>query len=72
MKDQEYAQVPDGATQFEAEIQKQAGVFFQALPQKAESQENALAEEKIRLGKILYFNKRLSKNNDSAVISVTT
>ncbi|WMJ75488.1 cytochrome-c peroxidase [Cytophagaceae bacterium ABcell3] len=52
------------AEKLEAEIGEQARNFFKPLPKVAESPDNKLTEEKVHLGKVLYFDKRLSKNND--------
>lgn len=46
------------------ETAKKARIFFQPLEVRAESAENPLSEAKVKLGKILYFDERLSVNND--------
>jgi cytochrome c peroxidase len=48
----------------EAEVGEKARVFFKPLISPAESPDNELTEAKVKLGKVLYFDKRLSKNND--------
>jgi len=45
------------------ELQKQALNLFGILPSSAENPENPLTDEKIALGKKLYFDKILSKDN---------
>ncbi len=46
-----------------AELAEKAQLFFKPLPTEAATENNILTEEKIRLGKKLYFDKRLSKDN---------
>lgn len=45
------------------DLQKQAKSFFQELPEVAENAENPITQEKIELGKKLYFETQLSKDN---------
>lgn len=45
----------------EAEIGATARSTFQALPDKADNAENAVTEAKVALGKMLYYDTRLSK-----------
>ncbi|MGV6860122.1 MAG: cytochrome-c peroxidase [Putridiphycobacter sp.] len=44
-------------------LQSQALDFFGVLPEKIENPENPITDEKIALGKKLYFDKALSKDN---------
>jgi len=44
------------------EVLTQAKVFFKALPKTAENPDNKITDEKVKLGKILYYDKRLSLN----------
>jgi len=44
------------------EISEKAKVFFAQLPEKAENPNNIGTPEKVKLGKILYFDNRLSKD----------
>ena len=44
------------------EIMEKAKVYFAQLPTKAENPNNILSPEKIKLGKVLYFDNRLSKD----------
>jgi len=46
----------------ENDLLKRAQTFFKVLPQKAEHHENELTEAKIKLGKVLYYDNRLSKD----------
>jgi len=48
---------------------EEAKKFFQPLPQIAESKENPITKEKVKLGKMLYYDPRLSK---SGLISCNT
>lgn len=50
--------------QLEEEVGKKARMFFQPIGGSAESEDNALSEAKVKLGKILYYDKRLSVNDD--------
>lgn len=45
------------------ELHERAVQFFQALPNRVESENNPLTEEKIELGRMLYFDTRLSESN---------
>ena len=45
------------------ELDKKARQFFAQLPAVAENPENPVTAEKVALGKALYFDKRLSKDN---------
>lgn len=46
----------------EKEIGERARAMFQPLPTSADNPENPLSEAKVRLGKVLYFDTRLSKD----------
>ncbi len=46
-----------------AQLRQRASSLFGPLPQAAESKENPLTENKIRLGRMLYYDSRLSVNN---------
>jgi cytochrome c peroxidase len=39
-------------------------IFGQPLPASYDSKDNPITEEKVALGRMLYFEKRLSKNHD--------
>lgn len=45
---------------------KKALGYFTAIPDKAENTENPITEAKVILGKTLYFDNRLSKNNSQS------
>ena len=51
------------------ELLKEAKELFQPLPEVAQSKENSVTPEKVKLGKMLYFEPRLSK---SGLISCNT
>ncbi|HHL53225.1 MAG TPA: cytochrome-c peroxidase [Flammeovirgaceae bacterium] len=44
-------------------LHNKATVFFQPLPESAPNEANPATEAKIKLGHVLYFDNRLSKNN---------
>lgn len=46
-----------------AKLQKQAVLLFGTLPEVAENADNPVTPEKVQLGKALYFDTRLSKDN---------
>ncbi len=46
-----------------AGLQEQAKALFGILPKVAENPDNILSLERVHLGKVLYFDKRLSKDN---------
>jgi cytochrome c peroxidase len=46
-----------------AALDKQAKTLFAVLPKEAVNPDNAITPEKVALGKALYFDKRLSKDN---------
>ncbi len=46
-----------------SELLQKAQSMFATLPTQAENPENAITSEKVALGKALYFDKRLSKDN---------
>ncbi len=47
--------------QTENELLTKANTFFKVLPKVAENPENVITDEKVKLGKILYYDTRLSK-----------
>jgi cytochrome c peroxidase len=47
-----------------AGLQKQANLIFGVLPAEAPNPDNALTDAKIDLGRMLYYDARLSKNQD--------
>lgn len=49
---------------YDAMIADKAKKIFQPLASVAENPENPITEEKVRLGKMLYFDKRLSKDGN--------
>jgi cytochrome c peroxidase len=49
-------------TNTESEVLTKAKAFFKVLPKTAENPDNKITDEKIKLGKILYYDKRLSMN----------
>lgn len=49
-----------------AELRQRALAIFGPLPPVAENQDNPLTEDKIRLGRMLYYDARLSVNNKIA------
>ena len=49
-------------TQEDKDLLAKANIFFKPLPTIAENENNKLTAEKIALGKKLYYDKRLSKN----------
>ncbi|MBK8481594.1 MAG: cytochrome-c peroxidase [Proteobacteria bacterium] len=57
---------PTAATPASAEVDTSMLQAFAALPAAIESPKNPLSEPKIALGRMLYFDKRLSKNHDVA------
>lgn len=48
----------------DAQIAKKARMIFQPIASVAENPENPITEEKVKLGKMLYFDKRLSKDGN--------
>ena len=50
------------SSELEAQIGERARATFQALATKAENPKNPMTEAKVKLGKILYFDTRLSKD----------
>lgn len=50
--------------QTENELLTKANTFFKVLPKVAENPENAITDEKVKLGKILYYDTRLSKEGN--------
>lgn len=53
----------------EPALEERAKQLFQPLPSSFASAENPVTPEKVELGKLLYFDKRLSKNHDVACAS---
>lgn len=49
-----------------AVLRDQASAIFGALPDVARSDSNAVSPEKVRLGRMLYFERRLSKNQETS------
>ena len=47
---------------WEKELQKRAKMFFKPLPRIVDNPENRVSPEKVKLGKMLYFDPRLSKS----------
>src|ERR1035437_1413430 len=58
-------QIPS-TLQSDKDLLQQAQVFFQPLPNRAESTDNPITPEKIKLGKLLYFDTRLSKTGNNS------
>lgn len=56
------AQKPDDLDR--GAVREQARAIFGTLPEHAENPENLFSDEKINLGRMLYFETRLSKNHD--------
>ena len=54
---------PEVSYKNNSELDGKARTFFAALPKVAENPDNELTEEKVILGKTLYFDKILSKDN---------
>jgi cytochrome c peroxidase len=52
----------ENATTENNEVLTKAKAFFKVLPKTAENPENKITDEKVKLGKILYYDKRLSLN----------
>ncbi|MCK5278265.1 MAG: cytochrome-c peroxidase, partial [Cyclobacteriaceae bacterium] len=50
------------SSELEAQIGERARSTFQALATKAENPKNPMTDAKVKLGKILYFDTRLSKD----------
>lgn len=53
-------------TQQDKDLLSQAQIFFKPLPAKAENPENKITDDKVILGKYLYFDKRLSKDGNQS------
>jgi cytochrome c peroxidase len=49
-----------------AELKSQASNYFAVLPQQANNPENSVTPEKVELGQVLYFDKRLSKDQNQS------
>jgi len=62
-KDEKKLSQPEKKQDKFAELDKKAKEFFAVLPKEAVNENNPLTPEKIALGKALYFDKRLSKDN---------
>lgn len=63
-KDKDYVPVSIGTkSETTSEIDKKARKTFGALPEIAENKNNPISHEKVVLGKKLYYDKRLSKDN---------
>lgn len=61
-KNEKTVVVEEKTNQF-AELNTQARTMFGALPAVAENVNNPITDEKVQLGKMLYFDNRLSKDN---------
>ncbi len=59
----------DGPQVSPAAMADRARTVLAALPAAAESPNNPLTPEKVELGRMLYFDKRLSKNQDLACVT---
>lgn len=53
-------------SQADKDLLQRAQEIFQPLPDRAESADNPITDEKIRLGKLLYFDTRLSKTGNNS------
>ena len=53
-------------TQADKDLLEQAQAVFQPLPDRAENADNPVTGEKIKLGKLLYFDTRLSKTGNNS------
>ena len=53
-------------SQDEKDLLLQAQGLFKALPERAESTENPITAEKVKLGKLLFFDTRLSKTGNNS------
>lgn len=49
-----------------AQLLEKAKQYFQPLPEVAENKENPVTSEKVKLGKMLYYDTRLSKNGNNS------
>ncbi len=56
----------DSLKQAETALLEQAQKVFKVLPKLAENPENAVTDAKVKLGKILYFDTRLSKEGNQS------
>jgi len=63
-KNQKLTKKTKRSTPKKVTIPKNYLVAFQALPKQFESKSNSITPEKVALGRMLYFDKRLSKNHD--------
>jgi len=52
-----------------AAVLEQAKAFFSPLPKVAQARSNPITNEKVSLGRMLYFDERLSKNHDLSCAS---
>ncbi len=59
-REQQEMVTDNGPTKTDTELIKQAKTYFKPLPKIAENPENKITEEKIKLGKMLFFDTRLS------------
>lgn len=50
------------ASKDQQELWEQATLYFKPLPERADSPDNPITEAKVELGRKLYFDKRLSRN----------
>jgi len=62
-KDKQTADQANEKAKLDSALLLKATTFFEALPLVAENAENPITDEKVKLGKTLYFDVRLSKDN---------
>lgn len=60
---------PRPSTLSVAAVLERAKEHFSALPEAVDSRTNPITEDKVTLGRMLYFDKRLSKNHDLSCAS---
>lgn len=58
------ALVATAAVAAEPSLEERAKALFKPLPAQLDAQENTITKEKVELGKLLFFDARLSKNHD--------
>lgn len=54
--------VPESSGLNEDQMYKEANTYFAAVPMQSVTDQYEMSDEKVKLGKMLYFDKRLSKN----------
>lgn len=62
-KEQSDAPPPESMVESFPGLYEKANTFFAQLPEAAENPDNPITMEKVQLGKLLYFDVRLSKDN---------